>query len=103
MSQNLPEIGFEKIDKSLHLLKNVYKATITFAAKDTSLRFMLVISRVYKKIQSDFPILAEKVKMNKCQKFVCKMHDKENCVIHMKALNLAFDYGVISKNVHGVI
>lgn len=104
MPQNLPEIDFERIEKSLHLLENLYKATITLATKNTSfLRFMLVIPRVYKKIKSDFQILADRVKMNKCQKFVCKMHDKENCVIHMKALKLALDYGVISKNVHRVI
>ena len=45
----------------------------------------------------------ERMKINKCSKLVCKMHDKNNYVVHIGSLKQGFDHGIILKNVHRVI
>ena len=43
------------------------------------------------------------MKINKCSKLVCTLHDKENYVIHIKALKQALNHGLVLKKVHRVI
>ena len=43
------------------------------------------------------------MKDNKCSKLVCTVYDKENYVVHIRALKQALDHGLILKKVHRVI
>ena len=43
------------------------------------------------------------MKINKCSKLVCILYDKENYVIHIRALKKALNHGLVLKNVHKVI
>ena len=43
------------------------------------------------------------MKINKCSKLVCTLHDKENYVIHIRALKQALNHGLVLKKVHRVI
>ena len=43
------------------------------------------------------------MKINKCNKLVCALYDKENYVIHTRALNKALNQGLLLKKVHRVI
>ena len=52
---------------------------------------------------SDFPFLAERKKIKKCNKLVCDTHDKEHYVVHIRALKQALNHGLIPKKVHRVI
>ena len=54
-------------------------------------------------LYGDFPFLAERKKIEKCKKFVCNINDKENCVVHIRALTQALNYGLILKKVNRVI
>ena len=54
-------------------------------------------------LHSDLPFLPERVKINKCNKHVCNLHDKNNYVVHIRSLKQALDHGVILKKVHKVI
>ena len=38
------------------------------------------------KLHSYLPFLPERMKINKCNKLVCTVHDKENYVVHIRAL-----------------
>ena len=49
------------------------------------------------------PFLAERKKIEKCKKLVCSMHDKENYVVHIRALKHALNHGLTLKKVHRVI
>ena len=40
--------------------------------------------------------------INKCTKLFCTVQDKENYVVHIRALKQALNYGLILKKVHGV-
>ena len=43
------------------------------------------------------------MKINKCSKLVCTLHNKENYVIHIRALKQALNHGLVLKKVHSVI
>ena len=46
---------------------------------------------------TDLSFLAERKKIEKCKKRVCSIHDKENYVVHIRALKQALDHGLILK------
>ena len=39
--------------------------------------------KIQKNLHSDLPFLPERNKIKKCNKLVCKIHDKENYVVHL--------------------
>ena len=51
----------------------------------------------------DLAFLAEKMKIEKCKKLVCSIHEKENYVVHIRALKEALNHGLILRKVHKVI
>ena len=54
------------------------------------------------KLHSDLPFLPERMKINKCNKLLCSVQDKENYVVHIRALKQALNHGLILKKVHSV-
>ena len=38
-------------------------------------------------LNSDLPFLSERMKINKCSKTVCNLHDKNNYVVHIRSLH----------------
>ena len=57
----------------------------------------------FSNLYSDLPFLPERKKVKKCKKLVCNIHNKENYVVHIRALNQTLNHGLIMKNVHKVI
>ena len=51
----------------------------------------------------DLPLLPERKKLEKVEKLVCSIEDKEKYVIHIRALKQALNHGLILKRVHRVI
>ena len=51
----------------------------------------------------DLPFLPERKKLEKVEKLVCSIEDKEKYVIHIRALKQALNHGLVLKNVHRVI
>ena len=51
----------------------------------------------------DLPFLPERKKLEKVEKLVCSIEDKEKYVIHIRALKQALNHGLILKDVHRVI
>ena len=54
-------------------------------------------------LHSNLPFLPERMKINKCSKLVCNLHDKDNYVVHIRSLKQTLDHGLILKKVHKVI
>ena len=48
-------------------------------------------------LHSDLPFLPERKKIEKCKKLVCNIHNKENYVVHIRALKQALNHGLILK------
>ena len=51
----------------------------------------------------DLPFLPERKKLEKVEKLVCSIEDKEKYVIHIRALKQALNHGLVLKDVHRVI
>ena len=51
----------------------------------------------------DLPFLPEGRKLEKVEKLVCSIEDKEKYVIHIRALKQALNHGLVLKDVHRVI
>ena len=52
---------------------------------------------------SDLPFLPERMKINKYSKLICNVQNKENYVIHIRALKQALNKGLILKKAHRII
>ena len=55
------------------------------------------------KLHSDLPFLPERMKINKCSKLTCTVQNKENYVIHIRALKQALNHGLKLIKVHRII
>ena len=103
MWQLLPVSGFKQV-------KNKSKFTTDFILNydvysDVGCIFQATI-RYPEKIhgeQKDLPFLPQKEKINKCQKLICSIEDKEKYVVHIKVLKQALKYGLVLEEVHSVI
>ena len=76
---------------------------IKIAIKD----YILGVDAKYPKnvhdLHSDLPFLLERMKVNKCNKLVCNLHEKRNYVVHIRLLKQALNHGLILKKAHRVI
>ena len=54
-------------------------------------------------MHSDLPFLPEIMKINKCNKLVRNLYDKENYVVYIRTLKQALDLGLVFKKAHRVI
>ena len=54
-------------------------------------------------MHSDLLFLSERMKTNKCNKLVCNLYDKKNSVVYIRALEQAWNHGLIFKKVYVVI
>ena len=43
------------------------------------------------------------MKIDKCNKLVCNLHDKKSYVVHIRSLKQALNHGLILKKVHRTI
>ena len=43
------------------------------------------------------------MKIDKCEKFVCNLHNKKKYVVHIRSLKQALDHGLKLKKVHRII
>ena len=48
-------------------------------------------------LHDDLPFVPDRMKINKCQKLVCNICNKDKYVIHIKALRKALNHGIIFK------
>ena len=46
-------------------------------------------------LHNDLLILPERIKLNKCDKLVCNLFDKNNYVVHIRALKQTLNHGLI--------
>ena len=54
-------------------------------------------------LYSDLPFFPERMKINKCNKLVCNLYDKNNYVVYIRHLKQALDHGKTFKKEHKVI
>ena len=103
MSQKLPINRFKWVNDLLRFNERFIKNY----NENSGIRYFLEIDVEYpKKLFSshkDLPFLPERKKLEKVEKLVCGIEDKEEYVIHIRAQKQALNHGLILKRVHRVI
>ena len=90
--------------------KNILKFTEDFIKnydEDSDKRYIFELDAEYPKnlhnLHNDLPFLPERMKINKCNKLVCNLYDKNTYVVHIRSLKLALNHGLVLMKVHRVI
>ena len=71
------------------------------------MKYILEVDAEYRKdlhkLHSDLPFLPERMKINKCDKLTCTTHNKENHVVHIRALKQALNHGLKLTKMHRIM
>ena len=54
-------------------------------------------------LHNHLPFLSKRMKIDKCNKLICNLYDKNNYVVHIRSLKQALNHGLIFKKVNRVI
>ena len=103
MSKKLPVNGFKWV-KELSRFNEIF---IKNYNENSNTRYFLEVDIDYPKklfdLHKDLPFLPESKKVNKVEKLICSIEDKEKYVMHIKVLKQALNHGLVLKKVHRVI
>ena len=103
MSQKLPVKGFRWV----HDVSRFNEDCIKTYNENSDVGYFLEVDVEYPKklfdSHKDLPFLPERKKIEKVEKLVCIIEDKEKYVIHIRALKQARSHGLILKEVNRVI
>ena len=103
MSQKLPVNGFKWVEK----LSTFNEIVIKHYNENSDIGYFLEVDIDYPKelfnLHKDLPFLPEREKVNKVEKLICCIEDKEKYVIHIRVLKQALNHGLVLKKVHRVI
>ena len=91
MSQELPVKNFKWVDPNSNWFSNEKNGKYT---KGYLLDVDIHYPKHLRDSHSDFPFLAEKMKINGVTKLVPNLRDKKNYVVHYKTLKQALDHGL---------
>ena len=105
MSQKLPVNGFKWVEKSR--LSRFNETFIKNYDESSGKGYFLKVDIDYPKklfdLHKDLPFLPKRNKVNKIEKLICSIEDKEKYVMHIKVLKQALNHGLVLKKVHRVI
>ena len=103
MSQKLLFNGFKWLEK----LSRFNEKLIKNYNENSDVGYFLKIDIDYPKelfnLHKDLPFLPEKKKVNKLEKRICSIEEKQKYVIHIRALKQALNHGLVFKKVQRVI
>ena len=103
MCKKLPVSGFKWADNLSIFTEDFIK---NYDEEDDT-GYLFVVDVEYPKnlhkLHSDLPFLPERMKINKCTQLVCSTQNKENYVIHIRALKQALNHGLKLTKVHRII
>ena len=103
MSQKLPVNDFKWINN----VSKINEKFIKNFDEDSDKGYIFEVEVNYPKIlhdlHSDLPFLPERMKIDKCKKLVCNLHNKKRYVLHIRSLKQALDYGLKLEKIHRVI
>ena len=105
MSKKLPENGFRWLDSDE--INEINEEFIKNYNENDNKGYILEVDVKYTKrlheLHSDLPFLSERMKIEKCSKFVCNLFNKKKYVTHISSLKQALNHGLKIKKIHRVI
>ena len=103
MSQKLPTDGFRWVEDLPQFNEDFIKKYYA----NSYIGYFLEVDVEYPKrlfnLHKDLPFLPERKKVEKVEKLICSIEDKEKYVIHIRALKQALNHGLKLKKVHRII
>ena len=105
MSQKLPVNGSKWVKKEK--LSKFNESFIKNYHDNSNKGYFLEVDIDYPKelfnLYKDLPFLPESNKVNKVEKLICSIENKEKYIIHIRSLKQALNHGLKLKKVHRVI
>ena len=99
MSQSLPSRGFRWV--------SIKPNEVGELAARTEKGYLLEVDVSYPRelhdSHNDLPFMCEQMKINRVKKLVPNLHDKQNYIIHIRALDQALSHGLILDRIHRAI
>ena len=100
MSQKLPVNGFKWIKNTPKIDEKFIKNYDEDSDKRYIFEAYVEYPRRLHDLHSDLPFLPKRMKIVKCKKLVCNLHDKKKYVVHISSLKQALNYGLKLKKVY---
>ena len=95
MSQRLPVNGFKWVERLLKFNESFPKGYNENSDWGYFLEVDVEHPNKLFNLHRDLPFLPERMKIQKCNKLVCSIQNKENYVVHIRALNQALNQRLI--------
>ena len=105
MAQKLPVNGFKWVEKenlsefNEDFIRNYYENCDEGYFLEADVEYSKALFNSHK----DIPFLPERKKVQKVEQLICSLEDKEENVIHIRALKQALNHSLKLKEVHRVI
>ena len=103
MPQKLPVNGFKRVEDTSEINEEFIKNYDENNDKGYILEVDIKYPKKLHDLHSDLPFLPERMKIDKCEKFVCNLHNKKKYVVHIRSLKQALDHGLKLKKIHRII
>ena len=100
MSKKLPVRGFKWLDNLSMFTEEFIKNYDENGNEGYIFEVDVEYPEKLHSVHSDLAFLPERMKINKCEKLVCNIRNKENYIIHIVSLKQALNHGLILKRVH---
>ena len=103
MSQKLPKNNFKWVEDTSIIHEEFIKNYNENSYKGYILEVDVKYPKKLHDLHSDIPFLLKRIKIHKCKKLVCDLHNKKKYVVHVKSLKQAFNHELKLKKVHRII
>ena len=94
MRQKLPVNGFKWIEDTSEINEEFVKNYDVNNDKGDILEVDFKYPKKLHDLHSDLPFLPRRMKIDKCEKLVCNLHNKKKYVVHIKSLKQALKHGL---------
>ena len=103
MSEKLPKKKFKWVEDTSRINEEFIKNYNENSYKGYTLEVDVKHPKKIHNLHSDLPLLPKRIKIDKCKKLVCNLHNKKKCVVHIKSLKQALNHGLKLERVHRII
>ena len=103
MSQKLPVNNLKWVEDTSKINEEFIKNYNGNSYKGYILEVDVKYPKILHDLHSDLSFLPKRIKIDKCKKLVCGLHNKKKYVVHIKSLKQALNHGLKLKRVHRTI
>ena len=103
VSQKLPKNNFKWVEDTSRTNEEFIKNYNENSNKGYILEVDVKYPKKLHDLHSNFPFLPRRMKIDKCKKLVCYLHNKKKYVVHIKSLKQALNHGLKVKKIHRII